>query len=321
MRSTTAAVNESAAAETGGGSPGEIMLFGVRVVVDSMRKSVSLNNLSQYEQPHDAADVIANNNKNDLVSVNNKDDVAAGYASADDAVPNARGNRERERKRGVPWTEEEHKLFLIGLQQVGKGDWRGISRNFVKTRTPTQVASHAQKYFLRRSNLNRRRRRSSLFDITTDTVTAAPMVEEPVQRQEIPSQSHSFTPSTLPEISKNNVIPIIQTLPLSFGPTPLATPTKNLMEKCGPREVNTENDGSLKLGLADSIFSSNQIPTSTGLNTNSTSAMESLSSSSSSSALSLRLSLTSDQRDASSRHSTFQSIPSFNSGDAIISAA
>ncbi|CAN1265878.1 Transcription factor KUA1, partial [Linum perenne] len=62
------------------------------------------------------------------------------------------------------------KLFLIGLQKVGKGDWRGISRNFVKTRTPTQVASHAQKYFLRRLNINRRRRRSSLFDITTDTV-------------------------------------------------------------------------------------------------------------------------------------------------------
>lgn len=75
---------------------------------------------------------------------------------------------------GVPWTEEEHKLFLLGLQKVGKGDWRGISRNYVKTRTPTQVASHAQKYFLRRSNLNRRRRRSSLFDITTDTVISSP---------------------------------------------------------------------------------------------------------------------------------------------------
>lgn len=71
---------------------------------------------------------------------------------------------------GVPWTEEEHKLFLLGLQRVGKGDWKGISRNFVKSRTSTQVASHAQKYFIRRSNLNRRRRRSSLFDMTTDTV-------------------------------------------------------------------------------------------------------------------------------------------------------
>ncbi|KAG8369869.1 hypothetical protein BUALT_Bualt10G0097700 [Buddleja alternifolia] len=69
---------------------------------------------------------------------------------------------------GVPWSEDEHRLFLLGLQKVGKGDWRGISRNFVKTRTPTQVASHAQKYFLRRNNHNRRRRRSSLFDITTD---------------------------------------------------------------------------------------------------------------------------------------------------------
>ncbi|KAL5582387.1 hypothetical protein UlMin_014829 [Ulmus minor] len=71
----------------------------------------------------------------------------------------------------VPWTEEEHKLFQRGLHMVWKGDWRGISRNFVKTHTPTQVASHAQKYFLRRNSLSRRRRRSSLFDITTETET------------------------------------------------------------------------------------------------------------------------------------------------------
>ncbi|KAL6274256.1 hypothetical protein ACE6H2_024948 [Prunus campanulata] len=40
-------------------------------------------------------------------------------------------------------------LFLKGLEQYGKGDWRSISRFCVVTRTTTQVASHAQKYFLR----------------------------------------------------------------------------------------------------------------------------------------------------------------------------
>ena len=70
---------------------GEIMLFGVRVVVDSMKKSVSRNNLSQFEQPHHQPQAhqdgeVSNNSSNKIQS---KDDVAVGYASADDAVPSS----------------------------------------------------------------------------------------------------------------------------------------------------------------------------------------------------------------------------------------
>ncbi|KAK1377447.1 Transcription factor DIVARICATA [Heracleum sosnowskyi] len=74
---------------------------------------------------------------------------------------------DQERKKGVPWTEDEHRQFLLGLKKYGKGDWRNISRNFVTSRTPTQVASHAQKYFIRQLSGGKDKRRSSIHDITT----------------------------------------------------------------------------------------------------------------------------------------------------------
>ncbi|KEH31875.1 putative transcription factor MYB-HB-like family [Medicago truncatula] len=276
----------------------EFMLFGVRVVVDSMRKSVSMNNLSQYEQQPQDNIIIKDDNIN-------KDVITAGYASADDAVPqNSARNRDRERKRGIPWTEEEHKLFLVGLQKVGKGDWRGISRNYVKTRTPTQVASHAQKYFLRRSNLNRRRRRSSLFDITTDTVSAIPMEEEQVKNQDSVSQLQPLCPA-VPETRKINGFPFMSVYELGVNES---TPMEELTLGQGNVKHNFQTNSLFnpipfvvsdpKASIVSDITSSSSIDPPT---------------------LSLGLSFSSDQRKTSSTH--LHAMPCFKNGDNIISVA
>lgn len=94
--------------------------------------------------------------------------LGGGGGGGHDSSTGKGGSRsEQERRKGIPWTEEEHRLFLLGLDKFGKGDWRSISRNFVISRTPTQVASHAQKYFIRLNSVNRDRRRSSIHDITS----------------------------------------------------------------------------------------------------------------------------------------------------------
>ena len=86
--------------------------------------------------------------------------------SAAESSHRVKGNRV---ERGKAWSEDEHKLFLVGLERFGKGDWRSISRESVKTRTPAQVASHAQKYFLRQEETasGRLKRRVSIHDIVS----------------------------------------------------------------------------------------------------------------------------------------------------------
>ncbi|KAJ4973810.1 hypothetical protein NE237_006984 [Protea cynaroides] len=283
--------NSRTCAETAGGGVG-FMLFGVRVTEgsnfnnsNSMRKVVSMNNLSQYEQPHDP-----------------NADLNSGYAS-DDVVHTSTGHRER--KRGVPWTEEEHRLFLLGLQKVGKGDWRGISRNFVKTRTPTQVASHAQKYFLRRSNLNRRRRRSSLFDMTPDTFIGSGNEEEQIHQE---NTTQTDLPSPTVNYNLGFPVPAYQ---MSLSP-----PT--VQASSGSNINDTPMMENLTLGQGDTASSTKlvrpipvvPVPPSSrmaDLNLNQKSPMDP-------SPLSLKLSTSPDQH-TSSRHSAFQAMTSFNAGD------
>ncbi|KAM6573814.1 hypothetical protein CsatA_022141 [Cannabis sativa] len=45
------------------------------------------------------------------------------------------------------WTLDEHIIFLNGLNKFGSGNWAEISTLFGGTRTPIQIATHAQKYF------------------------------------------------------------------------------------------------------------------------------------------------------------------------------
>ncbi|WOK98552.1 transcription factor MYB1R1 [Canna indica] len=150
------------------GEGGGVRLFGVQLhMASSLKKSFSMDCLS-YNFPAAAASSSPSSSTSSLGSIDETTEkIPNGYLS------DGLGGRTQERKKGVPWTEEEHKLFLAGLEKLGKGDWRGISRNFVTSRTPTQVASHAQKYFLRQNSLNKRKRRSSLFDVVANCGGAA----------------------------------------------------------------------------------------------------------------------------------------------------
>jgi len=56
----------------------------------------------------------------------------------------------------------------MGVEKYGKGKWLKISENFVVTRTHTQVASHAQKYFKGLNSTKEKKERSwsSIHDVT-----------------------------------------------------------------------------------------------------------------------------------------------------------
>nr|POE97987.1 putative transcription factor [Quercus suber] len=101
----------------------------------------------------------------------NDDEANTGYLS--DGIVQRKAV-DRERKKGTPWTEEEHVVFLAGLKKLGKGDWRGISKKFVTTRSPSQVASHAQKYFLRQAAIDKKKRRPSVFDLSLNEYEITP---------------------------------------------------------------------------------------------------------------------------------------------------
>ncbi|XP_059666374.1 transcription factor DIVARICATA-like [Cornus florida] len=114
------------------------------------------------------------------------------------------GSSDQERRKGVPWTEEEHRRFLMGLQKHGKGDWRNISRNFVVSKTPTQVASHAQKYFIRQNSEGKEKRRPSIHDITVVHLTGT---TSPDNQESPSSNKFALIPPPLVSQRKPKIFP------------------------------------------------------------------------------------------------------------------
>ncbi|CAN1174674.1 Transcription factor KUA1 [Linum perenne] len=200
-----------------------VKLFGVRLTDgSSIRKSASMGNLSHYTGSGNPGGPLSSGlNAPGSPGGDNPDHggTADGYASEDFV---AGSSSSRERKKGTPWTEEEHRMFLLGLQKLGKGDWRGIARNYVISRTPTQVASHAQKYFVRQSNVSRRKRRSSLFDIVVDEAADTEMATQ------------EFLPMSNPQSETHEED---DTFPAALPP-PLS-----LDEECESMESTNSNDG------------------------------------------------------------------------------
>ncbi|GAB2280306.1 hypothetical protein Dimus_014947 [Dionaea muscipula] len=62
------------------------------------------------------------------------------------------------------WTEDEHKLFLVGLDIYGRGNWKSISEEIVRSRIASQVASHAQKFYKRQEAREEDNKRYSIYD-------------------------------------------------------------------------------------------------------------------------------------------------------------
>lgn len=114
---------------------------------------------------------------------NSKKGGHTGHYSSESNHGSKASRADQERRKGIAWTEDEHRQFLLGLEKYGKGDWRSISRNFVVTRTPTQVASHAQKYFIRLNSMNKDRRRSSIHDITSVNNGEISAIQGPITGQ------------------------------------------------------------------------------------------------------------------------------------------
>lgn len=69
---------------------------------------------------------------------------------------------------------------MEGLEKHGKGRWKTLAREFVKTRSPTQIASHFQKFAIRQQKIELKQcKRASIHDINDPNIIPAAVADHP----------------------------------------------------------------------------------------------------------------------------------------------
>nr|QSD99806.1 MYB family transcription factor [Melilotus albus] len=152
-----------------------IKLFGKYIVVNE-RTSMQDPFEEQQEKPNN--DVIDSGR---AVAILNTSDANLIQA---ESLPEESHAPSRVQRKTMHWTEDEHKLFLKGLKKYGKGRWKDISKEFVVTKTPIQIATHAQKYFIHLNATEKeKKRRRSIHDTSVEEQDEIPSIEK---QSEIP---------------------------------------------------------------------------------------------------------------------------------------
>ncbi|KAF3639883.1 hypothetical protein FXO37_23776 [Capsicum annuum] len=115
----------------------------------------------------------------------------------------------RKIKKGNPWTEDEQITFLKRLEFHGKGNWAKIAKDFLPSRTSTQIASHAQKHFMRldaNSNERKYRKKSSVIDLHLEKTEDREHAIVPVETHHVPSFLSNYNMMKVPTVPE--VMPV-----------------------------------------------------------------------------------------------------------------
>lgn len=137
-------------------------------------------------------------------------------------------------------------------------------------------------------------------------------VEEQIQHQDNMPHSHLVHPAAA-ETSNINGFSMMPVYPMGAG-SGISFPSGNPMEKLTLGQENFEFMGPIKVGRSIPVVPDPKATAVSDIALSSSSAFEPP-------ALALGLSLSSDQRKTSPRHSGLHAMPCFNNGDSIISVA